>query len=462
MPRIFSPEEIGEVVEMLLFQELDIRAVTLGVSLQDCISSNPSDMLSMVEEKVSKHARELSRAVEKVARKYGVRVVTKRLAVTPVSMLLEPIAARSAEKARETGVELAVTIDKAARSNGVDLVGGYAAFVHKGFTPGDRAVIDTIPEALAETQGLSAMVNAASTMTGINVDAVREMGYKVLETSRRTPKGLGCTRLVVMANAPEDNPFMPGAYHGLGEPETVVNVAVSGPGVVEAVIRRLGEKADLRTLHDVVKRTAFKITRLGELIGREVARELGAAFGIVDLSLAPSPKVGDSVARALEAMGIEVAGAPGSIAALYLLVDAVKKGGAMATSSIGGLSGAFIPVSEDEGMSEAAAKGAITIDRLEAMMAVCNTGVDMVAIPGDTPPEIVAGIIADVMAVAVALDKALGVRVIPVPGAKPGDKVDFGGLLGSTTVIQVSPYSPAAFLRRGGLIPPPTRRLDKG
>lgn len=462
MTKIFAPEEIGEVIEMLVFQDLDIRAVTLGLNLQGCASPDAGSLIECVERVIREHASMLSDVVDSVAGKYGVKIVTKRIAVTPASILLEPITRQKPNEAPHAALALAKTLDKVARGNGIDYVGGFAAFVHKGFTPGDEAVINAIPEALASTETLSAMINVASTMTGINSDAVLMASEKILETSKATPKGLGCARLVIMGNAPEDNPFMPGAYHGLGEPELTVNVAVSGPGVIEAAIRKAGPNADLRALHDIIKRTAFKITRLGELIGKEVAKELGATFGIVDLSPAPSPKVGDSVATALEALGLEVAGAPGTIAALYLLIDAVKKGGAMATSSIGGLSGAFIPVSEDWGMSRAAEAGAITIDRLEAMMTVCNTGVDMVAIPGDTPKEIIAGIILDVMAAAIALDKALGVRLIPVPGAKPGDKIELGGLLGETVVISVPNYSPRKFVERGGLIPPPTNRLNKG
>ncbi|ADM28240.1 protein of unknown function DUF711 [Ignisphaera aggregans DSM 17230] len=462
MPRIFAPEEISEVVEMLLFHDLDIRSVTLGLNIQDCISSNTEEMISCIEGKIDVYSRKLVDAVHTVEKELGVKIVTKRIALTPISILLEPIAKRGYEYAKQIAIEIAKHIDTIAINSGIDYVGGYAAFVHKGITGGDRVLMDTIPDVLANTKTVAAMVNVASTLTGINMDAIRIVSEKIIETSRKTPKGIGCTRLVIMANAPEDNPFIPGAYHGLGEHEAVVNVAVSGPGVIEAVVTRIGHNVDLRTLHDTIKRTAFKITRLGELVGRRVAKLMGVEFGIVDLSLAPSPKIGDSVARILEAMGIEVAGAPGSIAALYILVDAVKKGGAMASSSIGGLSGAFIPVSEDWGMSRAAELGAINIDRLEAMMAVCNTGLDMVAIPGDTPPDIIAGIIADVMAIAIALDKALGVRIIPVPGAKPGEKIDFGGLLGSTTVINVSRYSPKSFIERGGLIPPSTRRLDKG
>ncbi len=462
MPKIFAPEEISEVVEMLLFHDLDIRSVTLGLNIQDCISSVSEEMVSCIENKVGGYSKRLADAIYRVERELGVKIVTKRIALTPISILLEPLTRKGYEYTREMAIELAGHIDRIATSCGIDYVGGYSAFVHKGITDGDRIVIETLPEVLANTKTLAAMVNVASTLTGINLDAIRIVSEKIIEISRRTPKGIGCTRFVAMANAPEDNPFMPGAYHGLGEHEAVINVAVSGPGVIEAVVNKLGLNADLRTLHDTIKRAAFKITRLGELVGRRVAKMLGVEFGIVDLSLAPSPKIGDSVARILEAMGLEIAGAPGSIAALYVLVDAVKKGGAMASSSIGGLSGAFIPVSEDWGMSRAAEMGAITIDKLEAMMSVCNTGLDMVAIPGDTPPDIIAGIIADVMAIAIALDKALGVRIIPVPGARPGEKIDFGGLLGSTVVVSVSRYSPKIFIERGGLIPPSTRRLDKG
>lgn len=462
MPKIFSPEEIGEVVEMLLFQDLDIRSVTLGLNVQDCTSNNKDFTVRCLESKIRRHARKLREAVDKVSNKFGVTIVTKRLALTPLSIVLEPLSMSNAGKLHETAMEIATTIDHVALDEGIDYVGGYAAFVHKGFTEGDRTIIQTFPQALAITKTLASVVNVASTYTGINVDAVIDVSRGILELAHRTEKGAGCARFTVMANAPEDNPFIPGAYHGLGEPEVVVNVAMSGPGVIEAAVRRLGNDVNMRSLHDIIKRTAFKVTRLGELVGREVAKEIGASFGIVDLSLAPSPRIGDSVAKILEAMGLEIAGAPGSIAALYLLVDAVKKGGAMATSSIGGLSGAFIPVSEDYGMSRAAEVGAITIDRLEAMMAVCNTGIDMVAIPGETPPETLAALILDVMAVAVALDKALGVRIIPVPGAKAGDKVDFGGLLGSTVVIDVPKFSASNFVKRGGLIPPPIRRLDKG
>lgn len=462
--RSLGPEEIGEIVEMLVFQELDIRAVTLGLSLQECTSPREAEMLSCVEYTVRSHARRLVEAVEKVSAKYGVDIVTRRMALTPASLLLEPQARGPGGwgEATETAVELARVIDRAALGEGVDMVGGFSAFVHKGFTPGDRAVIEALPRALSSTRGLAGMANVASTMTGVNADAVLLMAGKVLEAGAQTPRGEAAARLAVLANAPEDTPFMPGAYHGLGEPSPIVNVAVSGPGVIEAAVRRAGDGADLRSLHDLVKRTAFKITRLGELVGREVARLLGVEFGIVDLSLAPSPKMGDSIAGVLEAIGVEAAGAPGSLAALYLLVDAVKKGGAMATSSIGGLSGAFIPVSEDAGMTRALEKGALSLDGLMALMTVCNTGIDMLAIPGDTPIETVAGVILDVMAAAVSLDKTLGVRLVPVPGARPGDRVELGGLLGSTIVVGLPPFKPTRLVRRGGLLPPGTVRLGRG
>ncbi len=462
MPRIISPEEISEVLEMLLFHDLDIRSATLSLNLQDCISRIEDEILSCIEEKVSLYSKKLVKAVDNVSKKYGVKIVTKRIAVTPISIIIEPLARKSFEEASNAAINIAKSLDRIAILNGIDYIGGYAAFVHKGFTQGDKVVVETLPKALALTQTIAAMINAASTATGINVDAIKDVSRKILEIAHSTPKGIGCTRFTIMANAPEDNPFMPGAYHGLGEPEAAINIAVSGPGVIEAAINRLDEKIDMRTLHDTIKRAAFKITRLGELVGREIAKELGIPFGIVDLSLAPSPKIGDSVARILEAMGLEYAGAPGSIAALYILTDAVKKGGTMATSSIGGLSGAFIPVSEDWGMLRAVEVGAITIDRLEAMMMVCNTGIDMVAIPGDTPIETIAAIIIDVMAAAIMLDKTLGVRLIPVPGAKAGDRVDFGGLLGSTIVMDVPKFNCKKFIERGGLIPPSIKRLDKG
>ncbi|MBO3763407.1 MAG: DUF711 family protein, partial [Candidatus Brockarchaeota archaeon] len=358
-------------------------------------------------------------------------------------------------------IEIAKLIDKIAVEDKVDFVGGYAAFVHKGETKGDVVLMESLPEVLASTKTINSMINVASTQTGINMDAVRVMAKKIKEVSEVTENGIGCTRLVVSANTPEDNPFMPGGYHGFGENEASVNVAISGPGVIENVVRNL-EASDFRTLHEAIKRAAFKVTRLGELVGRKVAESLGVAFGSVDISLAPSPKIGDSIAGVIEAMGLESAGVHGTILALAILTDAVKKGGAMAVSHIGGLSGAFIPVSEDSLMTEAFRRGSMSIEELHALSAVCNTGVDMVAIPGDTPVNIIAGIIADEMAIAVTLDKSLGVRIIPVPGKKEGEEIDFGGLLGKATIVKVRNLDNSKFVERKGVVPPFVERLRKG
>ncbi|HII47874.1 PFL family protein [Pyrobaculum aerophilum] len=446
----FDPKEIGEILEMLLFRELDIRAVTLSVNTLPAIRHRVSDTISALEELLEPYLKKLRPAVEKVASRLGVRIVTVRLAVSPVSIMLEPIGdAKSA-------VELAYFLDDLAGKYGVDMVGGFSAFVHAGVSRGDRALMEGLAEALNGTSRLAGFLNVASTMTGINLDAVRKSADIILSL-----KPHAAARFAVTANLPEDVPFMPGAYHGLGLPDAVINIAVSGPGVVEAVVRNLPE-ADARTLHDAIKRAAFKITRLGELVGREVSKELGVPFGAVDLSVAPSPKVGDSVAAILEAMGLPRVGSPGSVFALALFVDAVKKGGAMAVSNIGGLSGAFIPVSEDAVMAQAAAEGAVTLDTLKAMAAVCNTGLDMIGIPGDASADVVAAIIADVMALAVYLDKPLGVRLVPVPGGKPGDYYDLGGLYGKVAVMEISRYSKIPLMSRGGTAPPGVERLKKG
>ena len=446
----FEPEEIGEVLEMLLFRELDIRAVTLSVNTLPAVRPRIEDLLTALEEVLTPYLKRLRPAVERVATRLGVRIVTVRLAVSPVSILLEPLGDRDA------AVEIAKHVDKLAEKYGVDMVGGFSAFVHVGASRGDRALMDALPEALNSTARVAGFLNVASTMTGVNLDSVKKAAELVMAM-----KPHAAARFAVTANLPEDVPFMPGAYHGLGLPDAVVNIAVSGPGVVEAVVRNLPE-ADVRTLHDAVKRAAFKITRLGELVGREVARELGVPFGSVDLSVAPSPKVGDSVAAILEAMGLPRVGAPGTIFALALFTDAVKKGGAMAASTIGGLSGAFIPVSEDAVMARAAAEGSLTFDTLKAMASVCNTGIDMVGIPGDASPDAVAALIADVMALAVHLDKPLGVRLVPVPGAKPGDVYELGGLYGSVAVVDASSYSRIPLVSRGGTAPPGVERLKKG
>ncbi len=453
----YDASELAEIIEMLSFQHLDVRAVTMGINIMGAVRRE--DLGEGVRGIVERRAGNLSEVVKEVSSKLGVRIVTKRVAVTPVSSLLDA-RAEDPEGAGELGLSVAKALDSVARDLDIDYVGGYAAFVESGYSVGDRGLITSIPEALASTERIAAMVNAASTLSGINMDAVREMGGIIKRTAEMTGGG-GCTRLGVFVNAPEGTPFVPGAYHGRGEEDPVINVAVSGPGVIESVVRSM-EEADLRTLHDAMKRAAFKVTRLGELVGREVAKRLGVRFGSVDLSLAPSPAVGDSVADVLRAMGVEEPGAPGSVLALAILTDAVKKGGAMATSSVGGLSGAFIPVSEDLGMAEAVRRGALSLSSLEAMAAVCSTGLDMVVLPGDVGEDTVAAIIGDVMALGVVLDKSLGVRLIPVPGAREGDEVDFGGLLGRAPVMSVGRYSSRDLVMRGGVVPPAVSRLLKG
>ena len=453
----YDAREIAEVIEMISFQHLDVRAVTMGVSIMEALSRD--DVARGVRDIVQAKASMLRDAIEEISKELGVEIVTVRLAVTPVSHLLDAMSGSNEELVRK-GVEIASSLDESAREAGIDYVGGYAAFVESGFSRGDRALVSSIPEALSATKRLVSMVNAASTLSGINVDAVREMGSVVKRTAELTG-GMGCARLGVFVNAPEGTPFVPGSYHGRGEEDPVINVAVSGPGVIEAVTRSL-EGADLRTLQDAMKRAAFKITRLGELVGRTVAKKLGVKFGSVDLSLAPSPVRGDSVADILRAMGVDEPGAPGTILALATLTDAVKKGGAMATSSVGGLSGAFIPVSEDLGMAEAVRKGALSLPWLLAMSAVCSTGVDMVPIPGDVEDYVIAAIIGDVMALGVILDKSLGVRLIPVPGKGAGEEVELGGLLGAAPILDVGRYSSRALMDRGGVVPPPVGRLLKG
>lgn len=448
--RLFAPEEIGEVLEMIMFRELDIRAVTLSVNTLPAMRGDVESTISALRELLKPYLERFRPAVDKIADKLGVRIVTARLAVSPVSIMLEPLGKS------DDGVEIAKALDELAEAYGVDMVGGFSAFVHGGSSRGDRALIGALPAALNSTKRLSGFVNAASTSTGINMDAVMEAARAILQMRPEA-----AARFAVTANVPEDVPFMPAAHHGLGLPDAVVNVAVSGPGVIETVVRSLGN-ADLRSLHDAIKRAAFKITRLGELVGREVAREIGVKFGAVDLSVAPSPKVGDSVAGILEAIGLPRVGAPGSVFALSLFVDAVKKGGAMAASTIGGLSGAFIPVSEDALMAKAAEEGSLSFDALKAMSAVCNTGIDMAGIPGDTPPEVVAALVADIMALATALDKPLGVRLVPVPGGRPGDTYDLGGLYGRVVVMDVGRYKEIPVVRRGGVAPPGVWRLRAG
>ena len=450
----FTQSEILETIRMTEMEHLDIRTVTLGVNLADCASRSSAETADAVREKIVGRASNLVRTVDDISSEFGIPVANKRVAVTPIAHVGE--ACRDGDYLR-----IARAVDEAAHDVGVDFIGGYSALVHKGATRAEERFLETIPEALATTARLCSSVNVATTRSGINMDAVAKMGEVIVRAAEATADrgGLGCAKLVVFANAVEDNPFMAGAFYGVGEPEAVVNVGVSGPGVVAHAVRLAGPDCDLGELAEIVKRTAFKVTRAGELVGREAARRLGLPFGICDLSLAPTPAIGDSVGEILELMGLERVGAPGTTAALALLTDAVKKGGAMATSYVGGMSGAFIPVSEDAAMIAAAQIGALTLEKLEAMTSVCSVGLDMVAVPGDTSAATIAAILADEMAIGVVNNKTTAVRIIPVPGGKVGDMVEFGGLLGSAPVMPVNRFSGAAFVRRGGRIPAPVQSL---
>jgi len=456
---MYIPEEILETVRMIEYENLDIRTVTMGINLRDCISEDIDRLREKVYEKIVSRAEDLVEVSERVSKKYGIPIVTKRIAVTPVSIIVGgAIRGMEREEAIRECAKVGETLDRAARDVGVDFIGGYSALVHKGTTWEEGVLIDSIPHMMSRTERVCSSVNVASTRSGINMTAIRRMGEVIKETGERTENAIGCTKLVVFANAPEDNPFMAGAFHGVGEGDVVINVGVSGPGVVRAVVEKLKGK-DIGTLYNEIKKTAFKITRVGELIGREVSRELKVPFGIVDISLAPTPARGDSVANILEAMGLERCGTHGSTAALAILNDAVKKGGAMAASYVGGLSGAFIPVSEDAGMVRAVEDGALSLDKLEAMTSVCSVGLDMIAIPGKTPASTISAIIADEIAIGVINNKTTAVRIIPVPGKDVGDYVEFGGLLGRAPIMEVNHYSSEEFIKRGGRVPSPIHSL---
>jgi uncharacterized protein (UPF0210 family) len=446
---LFTPFEIKETVDMFMHYRLDIRAITLGVSLLDCAASTGEETRRRIREKLLRVAGSLVGVGREIETEYGIPIINKRLAVSPIAL----VAASSGET--DYG-PYAQTLDQTAVELGVDFVGGFSALVQKGFSGADRILVDSIPGALSSTARVCASVNVASTRSGINMDAVRRMGEVVRETALAGTggDGLGCAKLVILCNAPEDNPFMAGAFHGPGEAESCLNVGVSGPGVVRAVLESHRD-ANFDELADIIKKAAFKITRVGQLVGQEAARRLGVPFGILDLSLAPTPAVGDSVARILEEMGLEKTGTHGTTAALAMLTDMVKKGGVMASTHVGGFSGAFIPVSEDEGMVAAVRSGSLSLDKLEAMTSVCSVGLDMIAIPGDTPAATISAIIADEMAIGMVNNKTTAVRIIPVPGKKAGDWVEFGGLLGGTPVMPVNPASSAAFIARGGRIPAP-------
>lgn len=445
---MFNKYDVLETINMVEKEHLDIRTITMGISLLPCVAGSADETAKKVYDRICSRAENLVKVAESLSMEYGIPIVNKRVSVTPASIICAPFAAQSAK--------IGKALDDAARTLGIDFLGGYSALVHKGMADYEKTFIETIPEVLATTEKLCSSINIGSSKSGINMDAVRLMGEIVKQTAELTKSrdGFGCAKLVVFCNAVEDNPFMAGAFHGVGESGTVVNVGVSGPGVVQHAIESIPE-ANLTELAEMIKRTAFKITRAGQLIAREAARRLGAEFGIVDLSLAPTPARGDSVAQILEEMGLERVGTHGTTACLAMLNDAVKKGGVMASSRVGGLSGAFIPVSEDIGMIEAAEKGGLCIDKLEAMTAVCSVGLDMIAIPGDTPASTISAIIADEAAIGMINNKTTAVRVIPAPGKGVGDCVNFGGLLGRAPIMPVHGESSAKFIARGGLIPAP-------
>ena len=450
---MLNTQDILETVKMIREENLDIRTVTMGISLFDCITDDPSRLEEKVYDKITRSAKELVSVCRRLERMYGIPIVNKRISVTPISYI-------GAGLSPEGFVRLAKTLDRAARELGVNFIGGYSAHVQKGAIKGAEALIESIPEALSETELVCSSINVATTKAGINMDAVKKMGEIIKRTAYLTKDNdsIGCAKLVVFANIPEDNPFMAGAVHGIGEPDTVINVGVSGPGVVAAAIKKAGA-CDFSALADTIKKIAFKITRVGQLVAAEAARMLGVPYGIVDLSLAPTPAAGDSVAEILENMGLSVTGMHGTTAALALLNDAVKKGGVMASSHVGGLSGAFIPVSEDRGMISAVERGVLSIEKLEAMTAVCSVGLDMIAIPGDTEASTISGIIADEISIGVVNNKTTAVRVIPVYGKGVGEVVEFGGLLGYAPIMPLRQESCEAFIARGGRIPAPIHSL---
>jgi len=446
-----NPFEIMETINMIDNEHLDIRTITMGISLLDCIGQDYKKASTMVYDKVTRLAENLVKTGEQIEREYSIPIINKRISVTPISIVAQSCG---------NYVEFAKALDRAADVTGVNFIGGYSALIPKGYTKGEYEFIESIPEALCSTNKICSSVNVGSTKAGISMDAVAHMGRIIKKTAEMSAKeaGFACAKLVVFANAVEDNPFMAGAFHGTGEGECVINVGVSGPGVVKKALEKVkGE--DFGIVSDTIKKTAFKITRMGQLVLTEAAKRLNAQAGIVDLSLAPTPAIGDSVAHILEEMGLERCGAPGTTAALALLNDAVKKGGVMASSYVGGLSGAFIPVSEDAGMIDAVRCGALSLEKLEAMTCVCSVGIDMVVVPGDTSAETISGILADEVAIGVINTKTTALRIIPAPGKKVGDTVEFGGLLGSGPVMPVNTFDCSEFIKRGGRIPAPMHSL---
>lgn len=443
--------EILETIKMVSDQNFDVRTITIGIDLHDCISPDMDTLNQNIYNKITRVGKDLVQTAKDLSAKYGVPIVNQRISVTPIAQI-------AAATGADSYVSIAQTLDKAAKAIGVSFIGGFSTLAPKGLTPSGEVLIRSIPEAMKTTDIVCSSVNIGSTRAGINMDAVKLMGETIKRTAEITPEGFGCAKIVVFCNAVDDNPFMAGAFHGAGEGDVMINVGVSGPGVVQAALADCAGK-DLTEIAEIVKKTAFKITRVGELIGHEAAKRLGYPFGILDLSLAPTPAVGDSVARILESMGLSVCGTHGTTAALALLNDAVKKGGMMASSAVGGLSGAFIPVSEDEGMIAAAEAGVLTLDKLEAMTAVCSVGLDMVAVPGSTPASTISGIIADEAAIGMINSKTTAVRIIPVPGKDVGESVEFGGLLGYAPIMPVKAGSCEVFVNRGGRIPAPVQSL---
>jgi len=446
-------QEILETNRMIEQNNFDVRTITLGISLRDCCHPDIKIFCQNVYEKITRAGEHLVRTGEDIEAEYGIPIINKRISVTPIAIVAESCHT-------DSYVPVAHALDAAAKTVGVNFIGGFSALVEKGYTKGDRILIQSIPEALAQTERVCSSINLASTKAGINMDCVREMGQIIKRTAELTSDrdALGCAKLVVFANVPEDNPFMAGAFHGVGEAEKVISVGVSGPGVVKRALEEVRGK-DFSAVAETIKKTAFKITRVGQLVAQEASRRMGVPFGIIDLSLAPTPAVGDSVAHILEEMGLESCGAPGTTAALAILNDAVKKGGLMASSHVGGLSGAFIPVSEDAGMIAAVERGSLTLEKLEAMTCVCSVGLDMIAVSGDTSAATISGIIADEAAIGMINNKTTAVRIIPVPGKKVGDSVEFGGLLGYSPIIPVNTFKSDDFIARGGRIPAPIRSL---
>ncbi len=451
---MLNTNDILETIRMIADENLDVRTVTMGISLLDCADPDPKKACEKIYQKITTRAKELVKTANEISDTYGMPIVNKRISVTPIAMLL-------ASAPDADPVEYAKTLDAAAKAVGVDFLGGFSALVHKGFSAGDVRLIESIPRALAQTDVVCSSVNIGSTKSGINMDAVKMMGPVIRQAAELTSGNMcmGAAKLVVFCNAPEDNPFMAGAFHGVGEPDCVIHVGVSGPGAVRAALAKMPKDASLDEVAEMIKRTAFKITRMGQLVANLVSERLGVPAGIIDLSLAPTPAIGDSVANILEEIGLESCGGCGTTAALAMLNDAVKKGGVMASNHVGGLSGAFIPVSEDDGMIKAVERGSLSLEKLEAMTAVCSVGIDMVVVPGDTPAEVLSALIADEAAIGMVNSKTTAVRVIPAIGKKDGDVLDFGGLLGYAPIMKISRFAPDVFIHRGGRIPAPLQAL---